>query len=51
MAKHRRFSDKTNSDFDEKEEKIELIQEGNSTTKIQWILNQFFYQVPNMFTL
>jgi hypothetical protein len=33
MAKHRRFSDKTNSDFDEKEEKIELIQEGNSTTK------------------
>jgi len=33
MVKHRRFSDKSKSDFDEKEEKIELVEEGNSTPK------------------
>ena len=42
MAKHRRFSDKTNSDFDEKEEKIELIQEGNSTTKNSMDIKSIF---------
>ena len=33
MAKHRRFADKSKSDFDQKEEKIELIKEVNSTPK------------------